>query len=55
MSKKKDSPSPLKRYNRLFKFLSFDLSLLSCIVMMIIIFSYFLAIFQLFSLLKIES
>ncbi|MCE8162975.1 MAG: hypothetical protein I3273_00550 [Candidatus Moeniiplasma glomeromycotorum] len=55
MSKKKGSLSPIKKYNRLFKFLAFDLSLTECVVMTIIILVYLFAIFQLFSLLKVEE
>ncbi|MCE8159313.1 MAG: hypothetical protein I3273_05590 [Candidatus Moeniiplasma glomeromycotorum] len=53
--KKPRSISPLQKYNRLFKFLVFDLSLLNCILMTYLIFLYFFAIFQLFSLLGVYN
>jgi len=45
--------NPSKKYNKLFKFLNFDQSLLSSLFITIIIFLYIFAILGLFSLLGI--
>ena len=51
--KKKVHTSPIKKYNKLFKFLSFDQRLLSSLFITIIILLYAFAILGLFSLLEI--
>lgn len=45
--------SPIKKYNKLFKFLSFDQSLLSSFLITIIILIYAFAIFGLFLLIRV--
>lgn len=52
--KKKVHINPSKKYNRLFKFLSFDQSLLSALLITIIILLYAFAIIGLFFLLGIS-
>jgi len=51
--KKKLRLNPIKKYNKLFKYLSFDQRLLSSLFITIIILLYAFAILGLFSLLKI--
>ncbi|KLL05118.1 MAG: hypothetical protein MRERV_5c063 [Mycoplasmataceae bacterium RV_VA103A] len=51
--KRKIRPNPINRYNKLFKFLSFDQSLLTCFLITIIILLYAFAILGVFTILEI--
>ncbi|WP_322632711.1 hypothetical protein [endosymbiont DhMRE of Dentiscutata heterogama] len=54
-AKKKVRSNPINRYNKLFKFLSFDQGLLSCLLITIIILLYTFAILGVFSSLEIPA
>jgi len=51
--KRKVRSNPVKKYNKLFKYLSFDQSLLSSLIITIIILLYAFAILGLFQILEI--
>ena len=55
MKKTKSKPlNPSQKYNKLFKFLTFDLSLNACLIIALIILGYMLIISGLFGLLEIK-
>jgi hypothetical protein len=53
--KKKIHSNPIQKYNKLFKFLSFDLNFFSCLLIAIIILAYMFAIAGIFFLLNIKE
>jgi len=53
--KKSVRSNPIRKYNKLFKFLTFDLSFLACIFITLVILLYMFAIFGLFKVLSVKD
>ena len=53
--KKSIRSNPVRKYNKLFKFLTFDLSFLTCIFIAMIILLYMFAIWGLFKTLNVKD